>query len=527
MSYFCLVVIVGLIALCSDFVVGDVDSKQPLVKTRYGDVAGIRNAVDGRIVNRFVGIPFAEPPTGKRRFRKPVPAKPWSRVLNATKYSPSCMQLPLQLDERLFIDFGPSAEDCLYLNVWQPQGAAKCASNATACKLRPVIVYIYGGGFVAGSGSFFTFRGDRFAAAMDIVYVTFNYRLGIFGFLQTRRPGYSGNAGLYDQLLALKWVKDNIKSFGGDPNLVTVWGQSAGAISLGYHMVSPLSKGLFQRAFFQSGTMATGLTLQKLNNVGNAQRVLGLFGCYNGTVPWKLQADRSIECLQKVDAKELLDRTYMELPLTAVSFLPSYGDDFLPSNPLQHGTNIKTGHEILISTTANEGSLFMIGVLLRNPHLRSVVAQDIRTPTRILMRLLLHIPNSKTGQLLDAYIGKVEKGPLHETQWKKDLSKLFGDVLFECSADTFTSVANREGHPVYRFLFNHRPTYATWDKWFGVGHGDDVAFTSGNTRQFSDSIILHSNIVGSKEMPPRQPTEEEVEFSHDIVKIIGSFAEFG
>lgn len=506
-----------------------VEEDDVLVKTKQGDIAGERVTIDGHVVYRYVGVPFAEPPLGKLRFRRPSPVKAWKGVLNATKYTPSCMQMPLQVDEQVYLDYGDTSEDCLHLNIWQPAGARACSRDVASakCRLRPVVIYLYGGGFLTGDASFFVFRGDRFAAIADAVYVTVNYRVGVFGFFKTNLPDYGGNAGMFDQVEAIKWVKENAKSFGGDPDEITLWGQSAGAVSVAYHAISPVSRGLFKRAYLQSGAPGTALALIKLNTPAVAHRALGLLGCYKPTVPWKKQSQDSIRCMQSVDAKELLEKTAKELPLTNLLFLPSTGDEFLPENPMQEGQQIKTGKEFLLSTTPDEGSLFVKGMLLRNPPLRALIAEDYKTPVKILMRLLLDVPSYETEALAETYLKGMDKGHVNETEWKMNLARLFSDALFECSVDSFSLAVSKKGHDVYRFVFEHKPSFSIWDEWMGVTHGDDIIFTAGTAADLTSKIKMYGRYPGDHSIALPEPSEDELEFSRDLVRTIGSFARYG
>jgi para-nitrobenzyl esterase len=214
------------------------------VKTAAGVVQGKATA-DGR-VRVYKGIPFAAPPVGELRWQAPRPAPPWPGVREATEFGPRCLQGQIFPD----IVFTNTSEDCLNLNVWTP------AQKADA-KL-PVMVWIHGGGFQAGSGAENRHDGLAFARR-GVVLVTVNYRLGIFGFFAhpelTKESGRnaSGNYGLLDQLAALQWVRDNIAAFGGDPGNVTVFGESAGSFSVSALMASPLAKGLFEKAIGESG----------------------------------------------------------------------------------------------------------------------------------------------------------------------------------------------------------------------------------------------------------------------------------
>ncbi|KAJ0183513.1 hypothetical protein K1T71_001489 [Dendrolimus kikuchii] len=187
----------------------------------------------------FKGIPYAEPPLGKLRFKDPLPLKPWQGIRKATKHGPNCPQIDIFTRENI-----QGSEDCLYLNVYTP--------DLKPVTPLPVMFFIHGGGYKSGSGDDQHYGAD-FLVQHNVVIVTINYRLGIFGFLCLDTEEVPGNAGLKDQALALKWVNENISKFGGDPKNITVFGESAGGASTIYHILSPLSKGLFQRAISMSG----------------------------------------------------------------------------------------------------------------------------------------------------------------------------------------------------------------------------------------------------------------------------------
>ncbi len=226
------------------------DSTEPVtIEAAQGRLVGERT---GDVV-AFRGIPFALPPTGRLRWRLPEAAPSWAGVRDATRFGPVCPQAPAPFDAFLGGALSSQSEDCLYLNVWTP--------GCDDLK-RPVMVWLHGGAFVIGAGSQGVYDGARLAAR-DVVVVTVNYRLGVFGFLdladasEGRAPG-SGTEGLADQLLALDWVKRNIEAFGGDPGNVTLFGESAGAMSIGALLGSPLAQGLFRKAIAQSGAAHIG-----------------------------------------------------------------------------------------------------------------------------------------------------------------------------------------------------------------------------------------------------------------------------
>jgi para-nitrobenzyl esterase len=222
--------------------------------TADGVLEGVVSA-DGK-VRTFKGIPYAAPPLGPLRWKAPQPVAPWSGVRKAVDYGPRPMQARIY-DDMIFNDQGPS-EDCLYLNLWMP-------ASPPASKL-PVMVWIFGGGFAAGSTSEPRQDGGNLSKK-GVIVVSLNYRLGVFGFFahpelaaESGRDA-AGNYGFLDQVAALEWVKRNIATFGGDPGNVTIFGESAGSFSVSALMASPLAGGLFQRAIGESGAFL-GLSLQ-------------------------------------------------------------------------------------------------------------------------------------------------------------------------------------------------------------------------------------------------------------------------
>ncbi|KAJ8732438.1 hypothetical protein PYW07_015037 [Mythimna separata] len=215
--------------------------KNPVVTVKQGKLKGaVKKCLDGSPYYSFKGIRYGQPPVGELKFKAPLPVKPWEGIRDAIEHGPVCPQYNLD-----FIDFVEGSDDCLSLNVYTK-------SLQPSSKI-PVMVYIHGGAFLTGSGNAETF-GPEYFLQHDIIVVTMNYRLEALGFLCLDTPEVPGNAGMKDQVLALRWVKENITMFGGDSDNITIFGESGGAASVTFHMLSPMSQGLFNKSIAQSGS---------------------------------------------------------------------------------------------------------------------------------------------------------------------------------------------------------------------------------------------------------------------------------
>ncbi|MGJ0392203.1 MAG: carboxylesterase/lipase family protein [Methylocystis sp.] len=281
---------------------------QTIVKTDKGMVKGVVR--DG--LREFKGIPYAAPPAGDLRWAMPQPVRPWSGILDAAKYRSPCPQVA-----RYGIPEASDNEDCLYINVTAPY-----SGKANQRRKRPVIVWIHGGAFVGGSSALYPL--DHLARSGDAVVVSFNYRLGVFGFVAhpAFEADHNGGYGLEDQRSALRWVKRNIAAFGGDPNNITIAGESAGAAGVCMHILAPdETKGLFNKAIIQSAGCVTPLpTVEEGKEVG--KKVADLVGC-------KDEAS-ALACLRKKPVKELLDAGVSIAAGNIVTFLPVTGAKTVP-----------------------------------------------------------------------------------------------------------------------------------------------------------------------------------------------------
>jgi para-nitrobenzyl esterase len=292
------------------------------VPTKTGQVSGMNDTDSKTCVWR--GIPYAAAPIGDLRWKAPAPAKPWSGVREASHWGARCMQSGIME----LVNFDPSkkmSEDCLFLNIWRPNPATSGTGRGTG-KL-PVMFWIHGGGYYGGTGNTEMYWGDRMAAAGDVVVVTINYRLNIFGFLalpalQQEDPNHStGNYAMLDMIAALKWVHDNISSFGGDPNNVTIFGESAGGAAVYTLLATPLAKGLFSRAIMESGGTKDSAPLE--DAFKQMPAVVEKSGC---------KAD-DLACLRKLPAKKVLELIASQG--MGARYVPHNDGYFLTAKPIE------------------------------------------------------------------------------------------------------------------------------------------------------------------------------------------------
>lgn len=261
----------------------------PVVSAPVGTIEG---RMDGDI-RVFKGIPYAEPPVGEARWTPPVAKADWEGTLEASAFGPACIQPDTSQAGIYAIDVGEMSEDCLSLNIWAPEKAEGA----------PVLVWIHGGALITGASKQPIYDGKRLAEE-GVILVSINYRLGIFGYLahpelSAESPlGVSGNYGLLDQIEALKWIERNIEAFGGDPENVTIAGESAGALSVMYLMASPLAEGLFDKAIAQSGYMTSTPALKEVRHGQPSSEQVGMF------VAAAMQAP-SLSALREMEAEAL------------------------------------------------------------------------------------------------------------------------------------------------------------------------------------------------------------------------------
>ncbi len=322
------------------------------VQTTGGALQGIPGK--DASVTVFRGISYAAPPVGNLRWRAPQAAHSWAGIRHADRFGNICVQNPLKPGSFYQVEFyespEPMSEDCLYLNVW--------TAASSASEKRPVMVWLHGGGFVEGSGSLPSFDGERLASK-GVVLVTINYRLGVFGFLAHPEltaedpPHASGNYGMLDQLEALKWVEANIQNFGGDPENVTIFGQSAGASSVLNLCASPLAKGYFRRAIVQSGGFMPAEDLKSAEQTG-----------------LKFAKQVGVHSIAELRSKPAAEIQRIAIPPPSATganiskFWPIVDGYFLTASPRDvFRAGKENTHSLLAGSNANEGTTFIPATL--------------------------------------------------------------------------------------------------------------------------------------------------------------------
>lgn len=496
--------------VCTDYIstgyTTDEDSSL-IVRTTKGHVRGQRvKSPTGKLVDQFLGIPFAKPPVGKFRFKHPRPMDPWSNILNATTQPNSCYQLN---DTFFGTDFPGSvmwnantrlSEDCLYLNVWVPFPRPKNSA---------VLVWVFGGGFYSGTISLNLYDGRILASEENIILVSISYRVTNLGFLyfENARHEVPGNAGMFDQLMGLHWVRDNIKYFGGNPNNITLFGESAGAVSVSFHLLSPLSRNLFSQAILQSGapTVPWGIVdTKKLNYRGLL--LAKAVGCPHD----EAQIDLVIECLRNTDPWELVkNETYENLGVVEFPFTPMIDGVFLddlPENLLASKDFKKT--KLLLGSNTEEGTYFIIY------HLNNIFknSEDVFLNREDFISSVVELtPNMhRMGQEAIIYEYTDWLNPDDPIKNRDAIDKIVGDYHFTCHVNKLANKYAAVGNEVYMYYFTHRSTQNPWPKWMGTMHADEINF-----------------IFGEPLNPLFSYNPEEVQLSRQMMSSWANFAKTG
>ena len=420
------------------------DDTPPRVETTNGTLEGtVRSGV--RI---FRGIPYAKPPEGELRWKAPQPMDNWDGVRKADAFGPRCMQRQFFQDMIFFSD--GMSEDCLYLNVWTPARSGE--------EKLPVLVYFYGGGLFTGDGSENRYNGESMARE-GIISLTVNYRLNIFGFFAhpelTAESGYnaSGNYGFLDQTAALQWVQKNIAAFGGDPERVTIAGESAGSVSVSAQMVSPLSKHLIAGAIGSSGSLMGTLRAEPLSDVEA-----------KGEAFAKAQGASSLADLRAIPADELLETTASMSP---VHFSPAIDGYFFPQTP----------EEIFAAGEQSQVPL-LLGWNSLESGPQGVLGPAEATPDAY-RAAIERLYGTNAQSVLAVYPGATDE------EAKASATDLAGDRFTGFSTWKWADMHVKTGgdHPVYRYMYA-RPRPATRDgntpAAEGAVHSAEIEYAMGN-----------------------------------------------
>ncbi|XP_041468333.1 cholinesterase 1-like [Lytechinus variegatus] len=453
------------------------------------------------VVEAYTKIPYAEPPVEELRYKHPV-KKVWMGELDATRPNVACPQLPyhgftVEMEE---------TEDCLYLDVFVPSPRPISAA---------VLVWIHGGGFQAGAGSVPEQLPIPLAYFGEVIVVTFNYRLGMLGFLNTGDGEIPANLGMFDQREALIWVQENIAAFGGDPLRVTIFGESAGGASVNQHLVSPLSAGLFNGAILQSGNaiLESGLDTNLVDKTFKFGKGVGC------------DVDNSkdlVACLRRKSWEELRDG-YLELFPDMVDKVVGCIVDgyFLPDKPINL---MLQGHlnadNVLHGSLSNEGTCMLVFSGLASTEDKPPPVLSVEEFKAQLLRFF-KVPDPL---LLDT-LAFLYSDDAHIIGKKGDYFLKLADVFtdfFTCSENAFSSLMSTAGKTVYNYNMTHIPSHSALGhlKWAGATHVEDIPYVFG-------SPLLRDREEGPKGMSGFFSGTEEAGLSRQIMRYWSNFAKSG
>lgn len=461
------------------------------ISTEEGPIqGGVHIYNNETVIYRFLGVPYAKPPIGKLRFLRPERLTWRKSILKAIKPGANCMQKAKGKSGQRF------SEDCLYLNIIVQKKAIDDR------KLRPVLIYIHDGLLQKSSGSHFPLLNDFLVLQEDIILVTLNYRLNLFGFIFDYRnqDQFPGNLGLWDQNFAISWIKRNIHFFGGNPDKITLMGEGAGGQSVWAHIVSPFSKNLFKKAIIIS---ALDMYLQ--NNF-NARTALSTELIQRST-NCKLASD-PLRCLQSIDGDSLLQL----MPKMIAPFYMVFESEFLPfksNNILLDRLNPPNDIDLLIGITNHDGAVAFEKIF---PEVVWDPKLDVND-TKALIKLIYK--RTAVNKIFNWYIGKHN---YHTSkQFKQALIKLFTDIFTGCQSWEHSRRLMRyqKKGQTFAFMLSNTPNTPTalstcnLDERFDFCHDDSKMYNFG--LPFTDTRF----------------TDEDKKMSKQMMKIIASFARFG
>ena len=467
----------------------------------------------------FLGIPYAEPPTGDRRFHKPIRKLPFREPFMARTMPPICLQNGIILKSIGFEAFPEEDEDCLYLNIFVP------GTQIEIRTLRAVMIWIYGGGFQTGFQDLY--GGKAFAAMNDVLLVTFNYRVSALGFLSTAENNLSGNYGLWDQHMAIQWVHDHIFYFGGDINRVTLFGESAGSASVVYQALYEGNLGLFQRVIAQSGS-ANIVGAFDTNPGKRYREFANMTGC------WNESQTAIIRCLRNIPATDLkpllssVDKTYN----------PVVDGDFVKANPVNVFLNKTTAgsnmlrnfgkYDFIFGLNSAEGGLilptFEMIVNKSGVHIPSGYNMALFESMAIpfgLRALKIRDTNVLRQAILQEYVQW--NNPSDSSLMLQKTIDMFSDALFNAGvikAALSHSDVVAKGR-LYFYVFDQKGVMSD-QRYTGANHGDDIAYVLG----FPQGVLslYMKNYSGD---PATVVLPEDLNLSVKLMKYWTNFAKTG
>ncbi|XP_077980067.1 fatty acyl-CoA hydrolase precursor, medium chain-like [Glandiceps talaboti] len=477
----------------------------------------------------FGKIPFAAPPVGNLRFARPDPAPSWSGERDAVAFGPGCPQSPARIFDILpFYDLEDFfSEDCLYLNVFAPE------KNTTENKY-PVIVFIQGGGFYVGT-TMILYSAEVLATKGEVVVVNFNYRVSALGYLSTEDESAYGNWGMWDQVAAMKWVKDNIALFNGDPDSITIYGQSAGAVSVGLHMMAPESKGLFHKAICQSGSPLNfwGVKLPPYSAREMAEELAVKMNCTTSS------SSELVDCLRTKDPFDISYTAVTFRDHNQAAFLPVVDGtgNFLPEDPFvmaekgdYHKVPFIGGY-----TKTEQASSAMSGV--ENPN-EGMTREEFST--KIMNSVKARRYDSCSNVSYEAIANAMEfyympwDDPNDIERIRDNYIKLASDESFAAGVHYYAlQMLADEDNPKYIYSFDFQSQSASYADYVEVPHIEDMYFTFGRPyHPYSPiGLILPPLPPFIPELPDlglgRNFTDEDREMSDVAMGLWANFARYG
>ncbi|KAK2164457.1 hypothetical protein LSH36_63g06038 [Paralvinella palmiformis] len=444
--------------------------EDPIVETNYGLLRGFADQDRfNRSYDAFLGVPFAKPPIGDLRWQVPdQPPESWSHIRNATEFSPHCIQIISDLYR--FIGFGRNdSEDCLYLNIYVPGSVEEALANPL-----PVMVFFYGGAYAVGTAEMYP--GQELATDGNVVVVTVNYRVNVMGFFSTGDDAAPGNYGLWDAKAALQWIKDNIIYFGGDPDTITVFGQSAGSGITEHCLLSPHTNTLFQRVIALSGSVNTVVGYNP-DPKRNAQYLADIYFC-NTTDSYEIVA-----CLMEKDAKHLdtwslisIYRNESRIP----NFMPVIDGNFVFQDTRKSfEEGVGKDIDLLTGRCFDDGAGFVLANPMGRPPLLNVSKdpnRDNEAVTEYFMTMLGFYENAQElYQML--YEHNPDINSSDPETCSKAATRVTTDVMFQSGAhyDVLKHAQAKGSGSTYLYQFRHRQSFLTgYPDWVNGSHIDDI-----------------------------------------------------